>query len=156
MTWWLWLVAVVLGIAFFGLGAFTSWVWRTRPDIARPELGLGVFFTILALIVVADTVQLQVRLNGYIQEAKTREDARCSCDQRQTDVLVKLSVARRNVDITALAYDQAVVAYLSVPVSNRESNDPVVTHVRKTLDDLVQARKDSEQVFMDNPMPTCP
>lgn len=155
MSWWLWIVAVALGGCLFGLGMLTSWVLRTRADIRRPQLLLGVFFTVIALMVAADTVQLQVRFHEHVDEQMTAEQGQLECNQRQTDALVVTGRARRDVDVAALAYDRALQAFLAAPLSEREPGDPAVVNLSTALDVLVAARRLSAQTYTDHPLPDC-
>lgn len=155
MTWWLWVVAALLGAAVFGLGMLASWGLRRAPDVARTELLLGVFFTVVAVVVAADTIWLQVRLSQHITTQMSADAARLACNQRQNDALVAIARTRRDVDDTALAYDEALQVFLGAPLDQREPGDPVVTTLKTRLDVLVVARQRATQAYADHPIPVC-
>lgn len=155
MTWWLWLIVVLLAVGVFGLGMFTAWTLRTKRDLSRPDLFLGVFFALIALAVTADTIQLQVQFHEHVNQNMATEQADLACNQAQNNALINIGNARRGVDEAALTYDQALQAFLAIPVVQREPNNPIVINLVTTLNWLVAARKVATKAYANNPFPHC-
>lgn len=155
MNAWLWIVIAILAVVVFGLGMFVSWALRSRPDVARPQLLLGVFFTVVALVVVVDTVQLQVRFSKHVDENMVAQQDQLNCNQAQNNALIAIGNARRGVDEAALTYDQALQAFLQVPAAEREPDNPLVINLVTALNWLVAARKVATKAYAENPFPVC-
>lgn len=159
MTWWLWAVAAAIGIALFGLGWITA---HTRAGCAtersivgdrRMDVTLGVFFTVVALVVAADTVQLQVRFNRYVR-------GQIVCNTRLIDSEAAISEQRRVVDDVGTRYDLAVMAWIDAYESGGIEPGPppeqVSLDLRAASKDLYASRLAMLEVYRKHALTRCP
>ena len=141
MTPGIWLLAATIGAALFGLGGLTSWVLIRRREYdgaQRANVILGVLFTVVALTVVADTVQLHVRFQGEVD-----------CNTKVLHNIATTTASRRDVDTAAAKYDGAFEAWLNQPTEDTRRA------LLAALAEVEQSRIGMIGVYDNTPLPAC-
>ena len=129
MTPIIFLAFVGIAVAIFVLGWVAAWVWvkskGTDPSEAlsrRISIGLSVFFAMVAILVAADVVYLQSRLNTYIAETLPRDKAQEQCNTKTIEVLKSWIDSRIARDGAMDARDDAAVIVLSQQLAGQPIN----------------------------------
>ena len=120
---------VGIAVAIFVLGWVAAWVWvksrGTDPSEAlsrRISIGLSVFFAMVAILVAADVVYLQSRLNTYISQTLPRDKAQEACNTETIKVLTSWIDARNQRDAAMDARDDAAVTVLNQLIAGQQPN----------------------------------
>jgi len=91
MTWVAFLGLVGVAAAIFVLGGIAGWQWMhtrgTEATEQRINMALSVFFTVVALLVVADLIVLTHRFNTYVSQTMARDTAQEKCNADTLEVL---------------------------------------------------------------------
>lgn len=156
MTWWLWLIAALIGAALFALGMVAARIWHSRAEGFdhgdRVSATLGIVFTVVALAVVADTVNLQVRFNRQVASNTRINQDQTLCTQEVLRVLAARSDERVKVDHAAQRLDILVEDAIDVYVAGGTPDWPAV---RQALADTAAARNEAARVYIASPVPRC-
>jgi heme/copper-type cytochrome/quinol oxidase subunit 2 len=155
MTWQLWIFVAFILIVTFGLGCiYARATLKKRGEDkmftnAKANGVLAVFFTMIALVVAIDTIQLQVRFNKF-----THDQYDCSTKSIRANNAITLQ--REKVDQEAAEFDIAMQAWLTTIRNGPVPEDnPIYLRVQKELADVSQARIEMVHIYADNPLPSC-
>lgn len=158
-----WIATAVIGVALLGLGFIAGWVFhRSRTEHGAPgdrlSIVLGVVFTVAALGVAADTVNLQTRFASHVNENMTAETEQLACNAAQNKALIAIADSRRETDLAAQRFDAALLAYLAAEAKAQGPillPNPAYLNLVNATNDVANHRADMAKVYLDNPFPHC-
>lgn len=146
MTWWMWLIVVVISLVSFVLGGYAALVFAPRMlgqlDVDRVNAALGICLMVVAGAVVVDIVYLQANYRDFTEKAAQADRAQVECNRKTLDSLAKISVARRQVDEYARAFDLALIDYLRESVLVGKPATKTLATLDEATDRVAQSRAD--------------
>jgi len=154
MTWWLWTVAAVIGVALFGMGLLIGRVWfgiddenvSDRTD-RRVNAVFSVGFGVIGLAILANVIVLTARYHDQVE-----------CNSDMVNHLRANADARRAVIIADTEVDLAVIQYLDTERHHQgviPTTAPAVQNLIDKVDVAHLARMHQLQVYEANLYTIC-
>jgi hypothetical protein len=152
-------ISIVLTMVAVTAGAFAV-VWRYVKNhdhiaLRRINLILGVFFTLMGLLVSIDVTTLTFQFNDYVDDTVVRDSNQESCISQTIVTIRQWGQARLEADEAERQRDLALVPLFG-QLQRGEPVDPkIASDVAQSFIDVEVARKHLAFVWSRYPLPDC-